>query len=314
MHTNWPKLDYAQWQETCSALQLYTQIVGKYRLARTPWVNHSWHATFYVTPRGLTTSLIPDGPGIEIVFDFISHKVVGTGGDGRTASFALTPTTVAKFYDTFTAMITELGGNARYDRHPNEVPSPVPFDEDHVERPYDSDAVERYHQALLSIDRVFKRFRTAFLGKCSPVHLFWGSFDLAVTRFSGRRAPLHAGGVPAMPDEVAQEAYDREVSSAGFWPGGNGTENAAFYAYIYPEPDGFADAEVRPAAASWNTDLGEFILPYEAVRTAEDGDAALLAFLRSTYVAAASLADWDRDLLECDLGDPGTVRSPDPHP
>lgn len=314
MQTDWPKLDYPAWRETCSALHLYTQIVGKYRLARTPWVNHSWHATFYVTATGLTTSLIPDGPGIEVQFDLVNHALVVTNGEGRTASFALEPMTVAAFHRSFTAMIEELGGSAQFDRRPNEVPSPVPFDEDHIDRPYEGDAVRRYHQALISIDRVFKRFRTSFLGKCSPVHLFWGSFDIAVTRFSGRRAPRHGGGVPALPDQVAQEAYDREVSSAGFWPGGGGMENAAFYAYAYPAPEGFADADVQPAAASWNAGLSEFILPYEAVRTAEDGDAALLAFLQSTYVAAAELGGWDRDLLECGHGEPGEARLPDPHP
>lgn len=267
-----------------------------------------------MTPRGVTTALVPDGPGIEIAFDFVGHELIATSGDGRISSFALTSTTVAKFYDSFTGMITDLGGNARYDKHPNEVPSPVPFDEDHLARPYDRDAVERFHQALISADRVFKQFRTSFLGKCSPVHLFWGGLDLAVTRFSGRRAPLHPGGIPALPDKVTQEAYDREVSSAGFWPGGNGTDDAAFYAYAYPEPDGFSDAEVQPSAASWNSDLAEFILPYEAVRTAKDGDAALMAFLQSTYTAAATMGDWDRDILECHLGDPGTVRSPDPYP
>jgi hypothetical protein len=313
LHTNWPSLDYAEWKDTCSALHLYMQIVGKYRLARTPWINHSWHATFYVTARGVTTSLVPDGAGIEVAFDLIDHEVVASDGDGRTSSFALAPMTVAGFHAAFTAMIADLGGTPRFDRRPNELPSPVPFDEDHLDRPYDRDAVRRYHQVLLSVDRVFKRFRTGFVGKCSPVHLFWGSFDLAVTRFSGRRAPAHGGGVPALPDQVAREAYDREVSSAGFWPGGGGIDQAAFYAYAYPAPEGFGDAPVEPAAAAWHDGLSEFILPYDAVRAAADGDAALLAFLQSTYLAAATLGGWDRDLLECGHGEPGTVRSPDPH-
>lgn len=313
MSDEWPRISYAEWRDTCEALHLYMQVVGKYRLARTPWINHSWHATFYVTATGVTTSLVPDGPGIEVEFDLIEHMVVGTNGEGHSASFALRPMTVAAFHSSFVGMIVELGGAARFDRRPNEVESPVPFDEDQRQRPYDADAVRRYHRALISIDRVFKRFRTSFLGKCSPVHLFWGSFDLAVTRFSGRRAPQHGGGIPTLPDQVAQEAYDREVSSAGFWPGGGAVEDASFYAYAYPAPDGFADAAVEPAAASWNADLAEFILPYEAVRSAGDSDAALLAFLQSTYVAAASLGDWDRDLLECDHGHPGKVREPDPH-
>jgi Family of unknown function (DUF5996) len=310
--TDWPRLDYLDWRETCSALHLYMQIVGKYRLARTPWVNHSWHATFYVTARGVTTSLVPDGPGIEIEFDFVNHLLVGTNGDGRTYSFALGPTTVAAFHTSVIAMIADLGGTPRFDRRPNEVPSPVPFDEDHFDRPYDRDAIRRYHQVLLSVDRVFKLFRTSFIGKCSPVHLFWGSFDLAVTRFWGRRAPQHSGGIPALPDQVAQEAYDREVSSAGFWPGGGGINHAAFYAYAYPAPDGFGDAKVQPGAAYWHDGMSEFILPYEAVRSADDGDAALLAFLETTYVAAAELGKWDRDLLECGHGEAGSVRNPDP--
>lgn len=313
MSDKWPRLDYLEWRETCSALHLYMQIVGKYRLAQTPWVNHSWHATFYVNARGVTTSLIPDGPGIEISFDLIDHRVVGTNGDGATISFGLEPMTVAAFHDSFIAMVVELGGTPKFDRRPNEVPSPVPFDEDHAERPYDAGAVRRFHQVTLSVDRVFKRFRTSFLGKCSPVHLFWGSFDLAVTRFSGRRAPRHGGGVPALPDGVAQEAYDREVSSAGFWPGGGGIDHAAFYAYAYPAPEGFKDADVLPAQASWHDGLSEFYLPYDAVRSAEDGDAALLAFLESTYLAAAALGGWDRDVLECGRGEAGAARSPDPH-
>ncbi len=311
MPTEWPRLDYLGWQETCTALHLYLQVAGKYRLAHTPWVNHSWHATFYVTPRGLTSSVIPDRSDIEILFDLHEHKVVGTSGDGRTLSFALEPMTVADFHDRFVRLIADLGGTPSFDGRPNEIPDPVPFTEDHRDRPYDRDAVSRFHQALLRIDRVFKAFRSSYLGKVSPVHLFWGSFDLAVTRFSGRRAPLHGGGVPALPDAVAQEAYDREVSSAGFWPGGGGVDEPAFYAYAYPAPEAFRDAPVRPEAAHWHEGLSEFVLPYEAVQSAEDGDAALLAFLTSTYEAAAALGDWDRDLLECAHGQKGKPRPAD---
>jgi hypothetical protein len=307
----WPRLDYPGWRETCSALHLYLQVAGKYRLAHSPWVNHSWHATFYVTPRGLTSSSIPDGPEIEILFDLHEHMVVGTSGDGRRASFALEPMTVAVFHQRFVRMISELGGTPHFDGRPNELPEPVPFTEDHLERPYDRDAVQRYHQALMAIDRVFKAFRSSYTGKVSPVHLFWGSFDLAVTRFSGRRAPLHGGGVPALPDAVAQEAYDREVSSAGFWPGGGGVDYAAFYAYAYPAPQGFQNAQPRPDAAFWHEGLSEFILPYDAVQSSDDGDAALLAFLVSTYDAAANLGGWDRELLECRHGQPGKVRPAD---
>ncbi|UIK07791.1 DUF5996 family protein [Neorhizobium galegae] len=311
MSEKWPSLDYLSWRETCSALHLYLQVAGKYRLAHTPWLNHSWNATFYVTPSGLASSSIPDGPGIEILFDFHEHAVVGKSGDGRQASFALRTSTVAEFHASFTRLLTELGGTPDFHGQPNEVAEPVPFTEDHRERPYDRDAVSRFHQALMAADRVFKTFRTSFLGKSSPVHLFWGSFDLAVTRFSGRRAPIHPGGIPALPDSVAQEAYDREVSSAGFWPGGGGLDYPAFYAYAYPAPNGFRGATVRPDAAFWHEGLSEFILPYDAVQSADDPDEALLAFLVSTYEAAADPGDWDRELLECAHGQRGNARTPD---
>ena len=310
MSTTWPRLDYLGWRETCSALHLYLQIVGKYRLAHTPWLNHSWNATFYVTPTGLTSGPIPDGPGIEIRLDFLEHRVVGSCGNGRVASFALGPTTVAAFRAEFVKLVAELGGTPNFNDTPNEVPYPVPFSEDHRDRPYDREAVQRYHQALVAIDRVLGRFRTSFLGKSSPVHLFWGAMDLAVTRFSGRRAPLHPAGIPALPDEVAQEAYDREVSSAGFWPGGNGIDYPAFYAYAYPAPGGYRGASVRPDAAFWHEGLSEFVLPYDAVQSAADPDAALMAFLVSTYEAAAELGHWDRELLECAPGQPRQVRRP----
>lgn len=312
MTNAFPPLDYLSWRETCSALHLYLQIAGKYRLAHTPWLNHSWHSTFYVTPTGLASSPVPDGPGVEILFDLREHMVVGSAGNGRTSSFRLAPTTVATFHAHFVDLICELGGTPIFDGAPNEVPGPVPFAEDHRDRPYDRDAVHRFHQALVQVDRVFNRFRAAFVGKSSPVHLFWGSFDLAVTRFSGRRAPLHPGGVPALPDDVAQEAYDREVSSAGFWPGGGGIDYPAFYAYAYPAPNGYRNATVRPDAAFWHDDLSEFILPYEAVQSAADPGRAVMAFLLSTYEAAADLGGWDRDLLECALVEPRQVRPPDP--
>lgn len=311
MSNKWPPLDYLSWRETCSALHLYLQVAGKYRLTHSPWLNHSWTATFYVTPSDLTSSPVPDGPGIEILFDLHDHKVVGTSGDGRKASFALGPTTVAAFHADFVRLITELGGTPTFDGQPNEVPNPVPFVEDHRDRPYDREAVQRFHQALMAIDGVFKTFRTSFLGKSSPVHLFWGALDLAVTRFSGRRAPLHPAGIPALPDDVAREAYDREVSSAGFWPG-SGIDYPAFYAYAYPTPNGFRAAPVEPEAAFWHEALSEFVLPYEAVQSAADPDRALMAFLVSTYEAAADLAGWDREVLECAEGRPGQVRPPDP--
>ncbi len=311
MNTHWPRLDYLSWRETCSALHLYLQVAGKYRLAHTPWLNHSWNATFYVTPRGLASSPIPDGPGIEILFDFLEHRVVGTCGEGRQKSFDLGPTTVADFHARFVQLVSDLGGTPTFNGQPNEVPHPVPFVDDDRDRPYDREAVWNFHQALIAMDKVFNRFRTSFLGKSSPVHLFWGSFDLALTRFSGRRAPLHPGGVPALPDDVAQEAYDREVSSAGFWPGGGGLDYAAFYAYAYPAPNGYRGAAVQPDEAFWHEGLSEFVLPYDAVQSAADPDEALMAFLVSTYEAAAELGGWDRDLLECEHGEPRQVRTPD---
>jgi hypothetical protein len=308
--SKWPEIPYPPWRETCTALHLYTQIVGKYRLARTPWVNHSWHATLYVTARGLSTSIIPDGPGgIEVTFDLIDHAVVGSASDGRAERFDLEPMSVAAFHARFRALINALGGTPEFDGRPNEVADPVPFIDDRAERPYDRDAVMRFFQALVEIDRVLKQFRTSYLGKVSPVHLFWGSFDMAVTRFSGRRAPLHPGGIPALPDAVTREAYSHEVSSAGFWPGGGAIDVPAFYSYAYPAPDGFLEARIEPEAAYYSAELGEFLLPYDAVRQAEDPEAMLLAFLGSTYAAAAELGHWDRSELECPPGEPGRPRS-----
>jgi hypothetical protein len=302
---DWPAIPFTKWQTTAAALHLYLQIVGKYRLARTPWVNHSWHATFYSTPRGLTTSLVPDGDGgIEVEFDFIDHFVHAHCGTGATEAIPLEPMSVADFHRRFIQVIEDLGGDPTFHGSPNELPDRVPFAEDTVPRPYDADAVTRFHRALVSVSRVFQDFRTAFRGKVSPVHLFWGSFDLAVTRFSGRRAPEHPGGIPNLPDDVTREAYSHEVSSAGFWAGGGPVDDAAFYSYAYPGPDGFPDAPVKPEAAYFDKDCGEFILPYEAVRTSDDPEATLMAFLESTYDAAASLGDWDRS-QECARGQKG---------
>lgn len=305
----WPAIPYEPWRETCSALHLYTQIVGKYRLARTPWLNHSWHATLYVNARGLTTSLVPDGPGgLEFSFDLIDHAVIGAATSGRTARFSLGPMSVAEFHARFVDLIRSLGGTPEFHGRPNEVPGAIPFADDRTERPYDADAAARLFQAVLAVDRVLKRFRTAYVGKVSPVHLFWGSFDLAVTRFSGRPAPLHPGGVPGLPDDVTREAYSHEVSSAGFWPGGSGGDFPAFYSYAYPSPDGFAEGHVAPEAAYFDKKLGEFLLPYDAVRGSANPEAALMAFLDSTYRAAADLGNWDREALECAPGEPRRPR------
>ena len=305
----WPDIPYEPWRETCSALHLYTQVVGKYRLAHTPWINHSWHATLYVAARGFTTSPIPDAPGtVEIVFDLLEHRLIGSASDGRTASFALGPMSVAEFHAQFLDLIRSLGGTPHFHGRPNEVPEPVRFADDRISRPYDRDAVTRFFHAMVSIDRVMKHFRTGYLGKVSPAHLFWGSFDFAVTRFSGRTAPLHPGGIPALPDEVTREAYSHEVSSAGFWPGGGGVDFPAFYSYAYPTPEGFADAHVEPGEAYFDKRLGEFVLPYDAVRRSPEPEATLMAFLQSTYSAAADLGRWDRAALECEVGAPGRPR------
>ena len=305
----WPELPTAAWRETYATLQLWAQIVGKIRLVRTPWLNHSWHVTLYVTARGLTTSPIPDNiRTFQIDFDFIDHALRISTSDGATREFALAGQSVAGFYATIMATLADLGIHIEIDEIPNELPEPIRFSQDTQHASYDPDAVRRFFQILVNADRVFKQFRTGFLGKASPVHFFWGSFDLAVTRFSGRRAPRHPGGVPHLSDDVACEAYSHEVSSAGFWPGSGAIDYPAFYSYAYSEPPGFRTTPVRPDAAFFSEALGEFILPYDAVRTAAAPDQALLEFLQSTYEAAANAAKWDRDSLECPLGQPGVVR------
>jgi hypothetical protein len=263
-----------------------------------------------VTASGLTTSPVPDGPGaIDLGMDLLEHTVVGRASDGRSASFKLGPGSVAEFHGRTLELVRWLGGTPTLDPHPNEFPGAIPFPDDQAPRPYDADAVRRFFGALVQVDRVFKQWRTSFLGKSTPVHLFWGSFDLAVTRFSGRPAPRHPGGVPGLPDVVTREAYSHEVSSAGFWPGGSGGDDATFYSYAYPTPEGFAQARVAPADARFDTKLGEFLLPYAAVRSAKDPEATLLGFLRSTYEAAATLGRWDRGALECPPGRPGHPRT-----
>jgi Family of unknown function (DUF5996) len=307
--TPWPELPTAAWRDSYATLHLWTQIVGKVRLTKAPWLNHSWHVALYVTARGLTTSPIPDGVRtFQIDFDFIDHALRISTSDGAQRQFGLADQSVASFYAGVIAALKELGVIVTIDEMPNELPDPVRFSEDDKHASYDPDAVRRFFQILANCDRVFKQFRTGFLGKASPVHFFWGSFDLAVTRFSGRRAPRHPGGVPSLPDAVAHEAYSHEVSSAGFWPGSGVVDYPAFYSYAYPEPSGFRTANVRPDAAFFSEALGEFILPYDVVRAADDPDKALLDFLQSTYEAAAISAKWDRDALECPPGQPGVVR------
>lgn len=278
---------------------MWTQIVGKIRLTQTPWVNHSWHVTLYVTPRGLTTSPIPYGTRVfQIDFDFIEHQLLLQSSDGRTRRLPLKPCSVANFYREVMAALHEFDYDVKISLLPNEVEEAIPFDRDEKHAAYDPEYANRFWRVLLQADRVFKEFRAPFIGKCSPVHFFWGSFDLAVTRFSGRTAPPHPGGVPHLPNAVAREAYSHEVSSLGFWPGNEAMPEPVFYSYAYPEPPGFAQARVGPAAAKYNTTLHEFVLPYEEVRTAASPEAALLEFAQSTYAAAADLGKWDRAALE----------------
>lgn len=308
MAGTWPELSYPGWRETAITLQLWTQVVGKVRLALTPWVNHSWHVPLYVTARGLGTSPMPVGDdALEIAFDFLDHRLLATSSWGDTESLALAPQSVAAFHRGLMTLLGRMGVEVSINERPNEVPDPIPFPEDETHVSYDPDAVNRFFRALTQADRVFKHFRSGFLGKVSPVHFFWGSFDLAVTRFSGRPAPRHPGGVPHLPNAVAREAYSHEVSSAGFWPGSDLFPKPAFYSYAYPEPRGFRAHSVT-TEASYETTLGEFILPYDAVRAARDPDALLLDFLETTYTAAADCADWNRAALECPLGAPGIVR------
>jgi hypothetical protein len=295
----WPSLPLEAWIETCATLHLWTQIVGKIRLTQSPWVNHAWHATLYVTPRGLTTSPIPHGSRtFQIDFDFIAHQLILTASDGGTSRLALEPRSVATFYKRLMAEMDELGLHVDIYPRPNEVEDPIRFDQDETHQSYDPEYASRFWRILAQADRVFKEFRARFIGKSSPVHFFWGAPDLAVTRFSGRRAPEHPGGVPNLPDWVAREAYSHEVSSCGFWSGGGAISYPAFYSYAYPEPAGFAEAPIKPDAAFYSNDLREFILPYDAVRQSESPDSTLLDFLQSTYEAAANLAQWDRGALE----------------
>ena len=305
----WPELDYRKWEPTCTTLHLWTQIVGKARLAQTPWINHSWQVTLYPTARGLTTSTIPHGTRtFQVDFDFIAGALRVVTNDGGVATVALTPASIADFCARFLDALGKLRIDIAIDDRPNELDAAVPFLEDTAPRPYDAEAVRRFWRALLHIERVFVHFRSGFLGKVSPVHLFWGGFDLAVTRFSGRSAPRHPGGRAHMPKAVNIEAYSHEVSSAGFWPGGAGADDAYFYSYAYPEPDGFRTAKVRPRGALYDAKFGMFVLPYSTVANASDPDATLLEFLQSTYEAAANLAGWNRAELEADFGEAGHCR------
>jgi hypothetical protein len=295
----WPELPLAEWQDTYATLHMWTQIVGKTRLALAPMENHWWQVALYVTPRGLTTSAVPCGKRIFAVdFDFVEHKLWVRVSDGATRGLALVARSVADFYREYMAVLRELGLEVALMASPVEVQTAIPFAEDREHAAYDPDAAWRCWQILLHTDRVLKRFRSRFLGKASPVHFFWGAFDLAATRFSGRRAPRHGGGVPNCPDYVMVEAYSHECSSCGFWPGAGAIAEPAFYAYAYPEPAGYADHAVRPDAAYYHREMREFVLPYDAIRRASAPDELLLEFAQSTYDAAADCAHWDRAALD----------------
>lgn len=295
----WPSLPLEDWTDTCATLHLWTQIVGKIRLIQSPWVNHSWHVTLYVTSTGLTTSPIPYGVRtFQIDFDFINHQLAIRASDGRVAGFSLEPQSVATFYRRLMDEMGRLDLHVDIYRKPNEVPDPIRFDQDESHKAYAHEYANRFWRILVQADRILKEFRGRFIGKCGPVHLFWGALDLAVTRFSGRSAPQHPGGIPNLPDFVTREAYSHEVSSCGFWPGGGAVPYAAFYSYAYPEPAGFPEASIKPAAAFYSADLREFILPYEEVRQSDSPDHILLEFLQATYEAAANLSNWDRESLE----------------
>ena len=297
MSDAWPSLPLEAWQDTYTTLHLWTQIIGKIRLVQTPWINHSWHVPLYLTARGLTTSTMPYGNRIvQIDFDFVAHQLIIATSDGETQTLPLEPRSVADFYAAVMAALAKLDIAIAINTLPNEIADPIAFEKDETHAAYDADYANRFWRILLQSERVFSDFRSHFCGKVSPVHFFWGSFDLAVTRFSGRTAPEHPGGVPHLPDDVAKEAYSHEVSSAGFWPGA-GLGYPAFYSYAYPTPDKFKEAPVRPEAAFFLDAMGEFILPYDAVREAADPDQTLLAFLESTYAAAANLANWDQAAL-----------------
>ncbi len=301
-NNSWPELNFDKLKDTVATVQLWTQIVGKIRMKNMSWLNHSWHVTLYVYPRGLTTGNIPYGDGsFQIDFDFIAHELLITSSSGESQKMELYPRTVASFYTELFEKLKVMGIDVTIYACPNEIDPAIPFEKDEVHKSYDKKQISLFFTALLKINAIFNKFRAGFSGKCSPVHFFWGGFDLAVTRFSGRRAPLHPGGIPNMPDRVMQEAYSHEVSSCGFWPGSEQFPHPAFYAYCYPTTAGFGEQPVKPAQAFYSTEMGEFFLKYEDVRQAANPENNLLEFLETTYIAAANTGNWDREALECDF-------------
>jgi hypothetical protein len=305
---DWPELNEARDGPTIATLHLFSQVVGKVAVALLPWRNHGWHVTLHLHPRGLRTELLHGSAGVfELGFDLVDHQLTLADRAG-TRTLPLAPMSVADFYDGAMVLLDAAAHRVEITSTPNEISPAVAFHDDTAPRAYDPASAARLLRALLTADRIFRLFRSSFLGKVSPVHFFWGSFDLAVTRFSGRPAPMHPGGIPHLPDAVTREAYSHEVSSAGFWPGGAMGGAPMFYAYAYPQPEGFASAKVEPDAAHWDANLSEFVLGYDAIRRARDPEATLLAFLTSTYTAAANLGRWDRAALECEIGRPRMPR------
>lgn len=299
MQQQWPVLSYQKGKATYDTLHMFTQIVGKIKLEILPWVNHSWHVTLHIVPYGLTTQAMPyKDQSFQIDFNFIEHQLKIKTSKGELRQFGLHGISVADFYKKIFKLLGDLKIDVKIDSIPSEIADPVPFEKDVIHKSYVNEQVAAFHNALLRIQDVFMKFRSTFKGKCSPIHFFWGGFDLALSFFSGRRAPKHPGGIPGMPDWVAEEAYCREVSSCGFWTGGEGLAEAVFYAYLYPEPEGYRIAKVQPSEAYYNATFREFMLPYSAVQQAKDAETKLLEFLQSTYVAGADLANWDREMLE----------------
>ncbi|QNL48043.1 hypothetical protein H8S90_14640 [Olivibacter sp. SDN3] len=294
----WPELKFEELKASVETLQLWTQIVGKIRLRNMPWLNHSWHVSLYISSRGLTTSSIPYKNGIfQIDFDFIDHQLIISSSTGEINKVELHARTVASFYDELFEKLKSMDILVKIYKKPNEVNPAIPFDEDEIHKSYDKKQVHNLWTAFVRIDTVFNRFRSRFAGKCSPVHLFWGAFDLAVTRFSGREAPKHQGGVPNIPPEIMQEAYSHEVSSAGFWPGNDAFPHPAFYAYCYPTPEEYGQQSVKPKEAFYSKEMGEFLLPYESVRQSSAPEETLMQFLQSTYDATVDTANWDKEAL-----------------
>ena len=299
MQQEWPVLSYEKGKDTYDTLHLWTQIVGKIKLAVLPWVNHSWHVTLHITPYGLTTQTMPyQDQNFQIDFDFIEHRLKITTSKGELRQFDLHGISIADFYKKIFELLVDLKIDLKIKPVPSEIADPIPFEKDVIHKSYVDEQVTAFHNALLNIQDVFMKFRSRFKGKCSPIHFFWGGFDLALSFFSGRKAPKHPGGIPGLPDWVAEEAYCREVSSAGFWTGGEGLAEPVFYSYLYPEPEGYKTAKVQPAEAYYNTTFREFVLPYSVIQQSTEPEKKLLEFLNSTYHAGADLAKWDREILE----------------